>query len=66
MTLKDEHPEAYHFVESGGFSVQMSAVNTFGRIQVNQAVEETVNKDTQTPGVQRDSVSSLMLCKSII
>ena len=66
MTLKDEHPEAYHFVECGGFSVQMIAVNPFGRIPVDQAVEETVNKDTQTPGIQNDSVSSLMLCKSII
>ena len=31
------------------FSVQMSDHNTFGKIPVDQAIEETVNKDTQTP-----------------
>ena len=33
---------------NGQFSVQMSEINTFGRILIDQAIEETVNKDTQT------------------
>lgn len=36
--------------KTGQFSVQLSNNNTFGRIPVDQAIEVTVNKDTQTPG----------------
>ena len=32
------------------FSVQLSEDNTFGRIPVDETLEETVNKDTQMPG----------------
>lgn len=49
-SLPDEHPEVHEFMSNGGFSVQMSKENTFGRIPVDQTLEETVNKDTQTPG----------------
>jgi len=38
-----------HFLD-GGFSVQLRQSNPFGRIAVEQTLEETVNKDTQTPG----------------
>ena len=34
----------------GGFSVQMTDHNTFGRIPVDQTIEETINRDTQTSG----------------
>ena len=34
----------------GGFSVQLGATNTFGRLPVDQTIEEKVNKDTQTAG----------------
>ena len=37
-------------IRNGGISVQLSNDNTFGRIPVYQTLEETVNKDTQTPG----------------
>ena len=50
MTIKEVHPDASKFLEAGGFSVQMGSSNPFGRIPVDQAVKETVNKDTQTPG----------------
>lgn len=30
--------------------MQMSSNNSFGQIPVDQAIEVTVNKDTQTPG----------------
>ena len=46
----DEHPEVSEFMRNGGFSVQMSNETTFGRIPVDQTLEKTVNKDTQTPG----------------
>ena len=48
--LEDEHPEVLAYLKSGGFAVQIGEDNPFGRIPVDQACEETVNKDTQTPG----------------
>ena len=48
--LSIDHPEVYVQLESGGFSVQLGRQNPFGRIPVDQTIEETVNKDTQTPG----------------
>ncbi len=33
-TLNEEHPDAHEFLQHGGFSVQMSASNPFGRIPV--------------------------------
>ena len=49
-SLQEEHPEVHEFMKTGGFTVQMSSKNTFGRIPVDQTVEETVNKDTHTAG----------------
>ena len=34
----------------GCFSVQLGDSNPCGRIPIDQTIEETVNKDTQTPG----------------
>ena len=48
--LEDDHPNILEYFKSGGFAVQIGEVNTFGRIPVDQTCEETVNKDTQTPG----------------
>ena len=47
-SLPKEHPHVHAFMEAGGFSVQMSPDNAFGRIPVDQTIEETINKDTQT------------------
>jgi len=49
------HPDVYSEFMRGGFSVQLGPTNSFGRIPVDQTIEETINKDTQTPGEQRDS-----------
>ena len=35
---------------NGGMSVQLGTTNTFGRIPIDQTIEETANKDTQTAG----------------
>lgn len=48
--LHRDHLGAEEYLLNGGFSVQIGSENPFGRIPVDQAVEETVNKDTQTPG----------------
>ena len=48
--LEDDHPEVLQYLKEGGFAVQIGDENTFGKIPVDQACEETVNKDTKTPG----------------
>ncbi len=48
--LPIDHPDTYQHFLSHGFSVQLGPKNPFGRIPIDQAIEESVNKDTQTPG----------------
>ena len=48
--LEEDHPDVVSYLRAGGFSVQIGNDNPFGRIPVDQTCEETVNKDTQTPG----------------
>lgn len=52
-----EHPQVHAFMEAGGFSVQMSPNNAFGRIPVDQTIEETINKDSQRAGGRFQSES---------
>jgi len=52
-SLDIHHPEMYEYFMSGGFSVQIGADNPFGKIPVDQTIEETINKDTQTSGGTR-------------
>ena len=47
--LSQEHPDALKHLRNGGFSVQIGPDNPFGRIPVDQTIEETINKGTQTP-----------------
>ena len=48
--LEETCPDLHvHFVQ-GGFSVQLGQSNNFGKIPIDQTLEETVNKDTQTAG----------------
>ncbi len=51
--LHKTNPDLYEHFERGGFTVQRSDTNQFGRIAVDQTTEETVNKDTQTAGGTR-------------
>ena len=48
--LPIDHPEVHEHFMQGGFSVQIGSKNPFGRIPVDQTIEETIKKDTQTPG----------------
>ena len=48
--LPEEHLDALKYVRLGGFSVQLSNSNSFGRVPVDQTCKETVNKDTETSG----------------
>ena len=49
-SLKDKHPEVHNIFCNGGFSIQLADQNPFGRIPVDQTIEMTINKDTQTAG----------------
>ena len=46
--LPIDHPDVHEHFMQGGFSVQIGEKNPFGRIHVDQTIEETINKDTQT------------------
>ena len=48
--LDTKQPEISQYLKDGGFSVQLGSRNPFSRIPVDQTLEETVNKDTQTSG----------------
>ena len=41
--LPIDHPEVHQQFMQGGFSVQLGSQNPFGRITVDQTIEETVN-----------------------
>ena len=46
--LPIDYPEVHQQFMKGGFSVQLGSQNPFGRIPVDQTIEETANRDTQT------------------
>ena len=48
--LYETHPDDYEGFKQGWFAVQISESNTFGHIPVHQTAEETINKDTKSPG----------------
>ena len=48
--LPSTHADVHAEFMAGTFSVHPGTVNPFGRIPVDQTIEETVNKDTQTAG----------------
>ena len=50
LHLENDHPNVLEHLESGGFAVQIGESNPFGKIPVDQACKETVNRDTKTPG----------------
>ena len=47
------HPEVHEFMRNGGFSVQLSNDNTFGRIPIDQTLEEVVAKIRKHLGIPR-------------
>ncbi len=48
--LPSTHPDVHAEIMAGKFSMQLGIVIPFGRIPVDQTIEETVNKDAQTAG----------------
>lgn len=55
--LPDEFPEVYEHFQNGDFSVQLASHNPFQKIPIDQATEETINKDTKIPsGIHKYSL----------
>ena len=54
--LPIDHPEVHQQFMQCGFSVQLGNQNAFGRIPVDQTIEETVNEIHREQEAQRGSV----------
>ena len=52
------HPEANDLLSRGEFGVQRSKLNRFGRLAVDQTIEQTLNQDTKTKGAKVDANST--------
>ena len=50
ISLSISYPQVNEYLEKGGLSVQLGSVNKFGRIPVDQATEETANREIKSPG----------------
>lgn len=48
--LKETHPDAYEYLKTDEFSVQIGDHNPLGKVPVDQTCEGTVNKNTHTAG----------------
>ena len=47
--LYTDHPVIHVQLQNGWFSVKLGRQNPYGRILVDQTIEETINSDTKTP-----------------
>ena len=50
MMLPQTHPDAAMQMEKGEFCVQRSTSNAFAQVPVDQALEQTINRDTKVSG----------------
>ena len=48
--LERTHPEAYQRLMSGDFAVQRSPANAFAQVAIDQAIEQTINRDSKVKG----------------
>ena len=67
--LEKDFPDIHSEFENGNFSVQPSPENPFGRIEADEVIETTINKDTKTPsgttGIERCIlVDSVLRCSN--
>ena len=49
LPLETDFPEVYLEFQNGNFAVQLSDVNTFGKVESDKVIEMTINRDTKTP-----------------
>ncbi len=62
-----DHADVHEqFLHGQGFFVQLGGNNFFGRIPVNQTIEETTNKDTQTRGRNKGLQLKTWSCREVL
>ena len=61
INLPTNHPFIHEQFMSWNFSVQLSIVNPFGRIEADKVIEITINKDSNVLDDGKDSVQKLIL-----
>ena len=66
INLSTTHPDVHEYLADGNFSTQIGNDNSFGCISMDQTIEETINKDTQTPGDTKGFSTKKVLCQGII
>ena len=66
INLPTTHPDVHEYLADGNFSTQIGNDNPFGCIPMDQTIEETINKDTQTPGGTKGFSTKKVLCQGII
>ena len=66
ISLSTSYPQVNEYLEKGGLSLQLGSVNKFGRIPVDQAIEETANREIKALGERRDSVHGPVLSPNTI
>ena len=50
INLPTTNPDIHEYLADGNFSTQIGNGNPFGCIPMDQTIDETINKDIQTPG----------------
>ena len=50
ISLSTSYPQVNEYLEKVGLSVQLCSVNKFGRIPMDQAIEDTGNGEIKAPG----------------
>ena len=65
--LVTKYPQLEENLCNSGFSTQLSNTNPFGKIPMDQTIEETINKDTDTArGTKGFSLKARAVAKSYI
>ena len=66
ISLLTSRTQINEYIKKVGLSVQLGSVNKFDRIPVDQAIEETANRDIEAPGGMKGSVHGPVLSQDTI
>ena len=54
ISLPTSYRQVNEYLKKGGLSMQLGSVNKFGRIQMDQAIEKTADREIKAPGGRTD------------
>ena len=66
INLPTIHPDVHEYLADRNFSTEIANSNLFGFNTVDQTIEETINKDTQTPSGTKGFRTKKVLGQGII